>query len=1089
VSTSDLQKFPAGTQDKGISSYTPNIAAEITWANDSVNMTSGLNQGAGPRYGMAPIPGHMDQETPNPTGCAGMMAAEVTTGSFWRRVPSGTRYVRRAIYAMYPFRMGGPGTSINVKSTYYGFLLGFYPDPDNSVPVDKLHLDFVFGAFRTTVGSDTTTEQSPYIYSPLGWPVWTAVESYRSPSVLPLASLYLSSNTSLNGYSLLTDLGAIATPKWFVSSTPFSVNGAQIPIRWLVGTATATGDATHPPSLNFSSYDSFGSSNNSIIAGGFPPSFNYGNFLNISTSAAVYALHDGGFNINYSASFTPTTSIYKPMYIELGTTVQADFSATAFTKDTGGTTYSNTDGGLLNDPNLLCDSSYQGVLVATGSAAVCYLIQDWFRSRTGAVTQAVDLVNMGSEPRSVGFYTQDATNTPSPFTTFPAFVRGTAISAGSSGIGLGGANTGLLQSNTVYEFAYSNYDKRLNFESNVSIPVKFQVGTDNNNSLLLFVPPMPPQTPYQVSEGGTAVLMPFPGTASVGATVVTAQKLAANYLEYRFYYREEGMQEWLPALFIDAAQFWFYPQFVKLAACTGGIGGLPGGRPNGFSDYSRLPQDSYTCAVFYKNRAFWLSDKSLAFSLANNIFAYPQRNRATCPLGSFKGAITQAYYGQAQQDARLVVFGTEATYVGKFTGEQIEVPVQVSIDTVGNYGLDGSDFVLNLWTTVTAFSYRAAIVAEGILFLWGPQGIFMDNGVDPLTPISRDIEPDLFSYYDASLTDDITCTYDSTTKEITWFYPPKTADSSYPTHSLIYDLRTQKFKPGKFAGWIDGTMPIKIDTAIPTAGSRNLVFSRASSAGTTQRAYFFDHLNRAGDIFPGKEMMVSAVSTPATGQRTFTLAKGYTTDFSTIAAGDLISVSSPEDYDTSLATPSDFIGEVLSSATGTNPTITIRLPTGAEFDASATIAASANYKYFPIWHATQTGNGLNGFPYVMSTNYWLPDGLSNSWYWVYLYLLFKYTGVPSPADPFTGKMLASKIDLTYRSLVCQAALTDQIYLENNSDGQCQIHHPMRNVGRAGSGQALKYKLSGVHIGNYWTLEYVEAHCKKEAGFTLKEFEG
>ncbi len=119
----------------------------------------------------------------------------------------------------------------------------------------------------------------------------------------------------------------------------------------------------------------------------------------------------------------------------------------------------------------------------------------------------------------------------------------------------------------------------------------------------------------------------------------------------------------------------------------------------------------------------------------------------------------------------------------------------------------------------------------------------------------------------------------------------------------------------------------------------------------------------------------------------------------------------------------------------------------------------------------------------------MPDGLSNSWYFLYLYFLFKYTGIPTPTNVLTGLPTGAEVDLIYRSLVCTAALTDALRLRDNSAGHCQLHHPMRNQGRAASGQALKYALSGIHIGNPWTLEYQEAHCKKETGFTLKEFEG
>ncbi len=1106
--------------DKGLNIYEPAIGAAINFNSDTENVTSGLNQGVGPRYGFSPIPGHMDQEPPpspfgggaRQYGLAGLMASETglinnpgpSFHAFWNNGNLSnppTQWARKSIYAIYPQRLRGPGEDGEMGDidTYYSHLVGFTIANDSAAtPASEIYFDIALGSSGGFSVSSINTgnplsQQLAEIYAPLGFPgiEGAAYPNWDMNQDMSIQVQYVPQTTQsatgsqYSNYLRLTDLGATGANPWHVSTTSFAVNGPQNPMTWLIGGATSHGDATHAPNMNLTY------SSNLEASWGFPPSFNYGNFPVTKTFAASYALGaSADFNINYSLAYTPTSSIYEPSYYAYEGNTMVDVSTITATKDTAGTGYTNTSFALLNDPNLLCDSSYQGYLAAIGKA-VCFIIQDWYRARNGMITQTIDLTNMPSEPSAYSYYLEEGTKTPISFAQFPNFVRDTPISTSTSGIGLGAANTGILRSNTVYELAYAHFDKRLNFESNVGLPVKFQTGDDDLISLILFTPPSPPQTQAYVGplSATGAGLMPWIHPDSTATYPSLTSPLAVNYLEYRFYYREENAQEWLPALFIDASQWWFYPQFVNLSACTGGIGGSPGGRPDGFNDYSRLPQDKWTCVLFYKNRAFWVSEKQIVFSLANNVFAYPQGNQASCPIGSFKGAITQAYYGQAQQDARIVVFGTAATYVGKFTGNLIQVPVQVSIDTVGNYGLDGSDFNLDIWTTVTAFSYRSAVVAEGILYFWGPQGVFMDDGVNPLTKISGILEPDLFNYYDASQTDEVHCCYSDSTKEITWFFPPKGGDATYPTHALIWSRISEEWLPAKYGGYVDATQQIKIDTNLPTAGTRTLAFSRESPTGVVQRAYFYDHMNRGGDIFPSQEMMVSSFTTPAAGERTLTLAQGYTTDFNTIAAGDLISVIRAQDYDTSLTLSDSFIGKVISSATGINPTITIQLPDDVDFDASGTIAASAHQFYFPIWHSTQTTNGINGFPYVIQTNYWLPQGMSESWNWIYLYLLFKYTGVPSVTNPVTGRQIASAVNLAYRSLVCAGTISDTLNLINNSDGHCQVHHPLRNVGRAGSGQAIKFALSGIHIGNPWILEYVEAHCKKEFGFTLKEFEG
>ncbi len=70
----------------------------------------------------------------------------------------------------------------------------------------------------------------------------------------------------------------------------------------------------------------------------------------------------------------------------------------------------------------------------------------------------------------------------------------------------------------------------------------------------------------------------------------------------------------------------------------------------------------------------------------------------------------------------MVVFGSQETYSGRFTGNQLQSPVQVSPDNVATFPVDGSDFVIESRTTITSFSSRSAIVAEGELYYWGPTG-------------------------------------------------------------------------------------------------------------------------------------------------------------------------------------------------------------------------------------------------------------------------------------------------------------------------------------------------------------------------------
>lgn len=714
----------------------------------------------------------------------------------------------------------------------------------------------------------------------------------------------------------------------------------------------------------------------------------------------------------------------------------------------------------MNDPALTMNSSYQGMLVATGGKPICMLYQDYYRSTGGQMQQYVDL------------------------TTLPV-----PLFSPNFSMGLGGANTGILNANTTYSFGVSIYDKRLNFETNVQNITTFSTSTNDQvcATLANF------GTVATIAHGvlsATFQQMLLPNLGNTTADIAT-YPAHLNYLEYRFYYMQAGIGTWLPALFIDAAQFWFYPygdDAAGLQMCTGAIGGSPGGMPGGFNDYSTLPQDNYTCTLMYKNRAFWFSDKAMIFSLINNVFAYPGRNSAACPEGSFKGALVQAYYGQAEQNARIVVFGTTGTYVGVFTGNPQLVPVQVSAGTpgygptIGQYPLDGSDFVLNAWTSVTAFSYRSAVVAEGLLYFWGPNGIFLDDGVDPIQRVSIPLEPDIFNFYDPSQTDAIFANYNDTTKEITWYFAPQGGDSTYPTHGFVYQTYKKTWLYVKFTGQIDAASTVAIDTDLPVSGTRQVIFARQAPITTVQRAYFCDQNNLAGDMRPTTEFMVKAISTPSAGLRRLTLAGGYNaTSFGQINVGDLFALQQCAAYTNgALSSPSDFIATI-AAINHSGGTVDLLLPTGATLDASATIAA--NNQFFPIWHATPTAPGLNGIPYVLDTKFWIPGGMTYWAYWLYLHMVFElYDLIPGPAPA---------ISLTYQTPISNGTTqTDTLTLTNNSLNNCQIFHSMKPGPSSNfEGQGMKLTFSGVQLANFWVLQFIEAYAQLKDGLQLKLFEG
>ncbi len=478
----------------------------------------------------------------------------------------------------------------------------------------------------------------------------------------------------------------------------------------------------------------------------------------------------------------------------------------------------------------------------------------------------------------------------------------------------------------------------------------------------------------------------------------------------------------------------------------------------------------------YKNRFFWFSDKACVFSLSNNIFAYAGRNSISAVGGKFLGGIVHNYPGQAQQSSRLVIFGSDNTYVARFTGIREQTTVQISADAAGNYDIDGSDLVIDPWTSVTAFSYRSAVVADGILYWWGPQGIYRDDGVATPTKISGNLEPEIFEWYDPNKIGEINSSYNSKTKEITWFYPPKSTDDGQYTRTVVWSVADQTFERGQMPFKVDWSQGLNIETNIGTAGSRMMLGARETPSATIQRSYFYDEQNRAGDMYPKTDFIVKTVTTPVVGTRRLTLAAGYdATNFATIAVGGRLAIQQFKKY-TGSSTGDDLIASITAVNTGSGY-IDIALPTGATLPASAPTFD----KYFPLWVATATGAGLNGINYQLKTNYWAPKGTNGYFFWLYCYLLAKVR--------LWLTDLAIGPTLGYRTPTAVGTVSDQLVLTDNNDGNWQIYHPLTPGNDNAEGQAIRFILSGSHIGHEWVLQYMEAHGTPIDGDPLKRFEG
>ncbi len=1062
---SDLTKFSAGTMDKGVDSQKMQLLPEVLIDPDSFNMTTGIQIGAGPRYGFSTIPGMADNETITGTRLPGLRAAEGTPAQGF----SG----RQRVLGVYAIKLPSPA-DITTKITTYAWLV-------STVQSSVEYLDIVLSSTYAS-GYESITSS---IYDGLGYTSYATAtvlnyfaEAYAPVSASRVAPLRANlTYTNANNY---------------LSSIVMAVTGANVPTQWLFGEALAAGDATHAPSVGLHKSTSLQLYNGAAgsLAGGVPSEYNLGNFTTTPRNIMVWGLlATGNSNLQYSVVIpTPTAAIYKPDVFGDGI-VTLDLSATTAIKISAGTTYSSNRGALVNDPASVTNSSYKAMLVAAKKPMAC-LLQDAYKSENsggnGKTNQWFDLTQNSFQPQTYATnYFEDGLYKPTSFRYFGNFIRGTAHSGGGSYGILGAANTGVLRANTVYEFTYSIYNKRLNFETNVGIPVKLQTGTADFVSLQFFVPTGFGYDTfygaYVASVSGLLVLPPFSPSDVTG--VGQNYQNFGNHLQYRFYYRAEGDFEWQPALFVDVAQWWFYPWPYSagkggIFACTGSVGGLTAGQPGGFNDYSPLPKDNYNCVVQYKDRAFWISDKAIVFSLRKNLFAYPGRNSISATGGEFRGALIHNYPGAAEQSSRMVIFGTDNIYVARFTGNLEQTTVQISADASALAYIDGSDLVIDPWTSVTAFSYRSAVIADGILHYWGPQGIYRDDGVQTPTKLSHALEPDIFEWYDHSKIDEIHGTYNAKTKEITWFYQPKSTTDGQYTRTIVWNTESQIFQRGQMPFKVDWVQNLNVETDIGTAGNRAVAALRETPSTTVQRAYYFDERNRSGDMHPKTDFIVKTVSTPVAGTRRLTLAAGYdATNFATMGVGDRLAIQQFNQY-TAQTTGSNLIATISAVNTGSGY-LDITLPTGSVLP---TITATFD-KYFPVWQATAEGLGLNGISYQTKTNYWAPEGVNGYFFWLYCYLLAKVN--------LWATDLAIGPTLGYRTPTALATISDALTLTDNCDGNWQIYHPLTPGDDNAEGQAIKFTISGAHIGHEWVLQYLEAHTRRTPldGDPLKRFEG
>lgn len=1059
-----LTVFPAGIMDKGVDVFGPQFRSDLVLSENTYNVTDGLSQGIGVRNGMAPLPGQSDKETPANLRCNNIAYSEGTS-SATRGLTRRTRFFR-----LIPITMGEFDDLTSQKQ----FLAALVSKTSTLGADDYLDL-IILSEYESAGGSDYY-ERVRHLYAGLHPSTWDGDTSYYLKTELLYEGAYTDAKV-LNYFRY-------DSAKTYISSTVLTVSNRKIPMKWMYGRTPVTAANTLPDYVNLWRAETVvGDPTYPEIFGGLP-SQNRKNASTGQRSITVYGISaffdfSDGWRLTFNLNSNPNA--IKPGTGYVRTDDHYDLGEMTLDTAFNGSN-SGVESALINDPEAFTEAGYTAILACGDKPAAC-IIQDWVYQNNKKVPQWVDLTEKVLFPHTVKNSTYDENGTPkgSCFKNWPDFVRGTLmVNSAGGGPALAGAATGILQANTVYEITFSLYNKRLNFETNVGDPVKVQLTATGSQAISLSVSTANEVQFYNWASGGSSTLdFPFLDfDFPIGGLTASEHKKFLNYIEYRFYYRVEGSFEWLPAGSFDAAELWFRPDPQEFALiCKGEVAALPGGQPGGFNDYSPLPKQQYRCVVNYKNRAFWISSTSIFFSLENNIFAYPVRNAITAKTGEFLGALVHNYPGESDQSSRLIIFSNDAIYVARFTGDKLYQAIRVSPNTVGEFPVDGSDLIVDFWTSISSFSHRSAAIADGILYYWGPQGIYRDNGTDTPEKISKRLEPNVFNWYDPTRTDEIFTSFDPTTKEITWFYPP-VDDDTHPTHALVYNTESDTFLPQRFSSYIDDayTVDFKVDDHPELTTNRQIINERTAEANIVQRPYLFDFKNDSGDTAPLLDMVVKQVSTPASGQRRLTLATGYdATNFNTIAVGSYIALNQTKGYaPTAAPTATNMIAKVAAVGVGT---IDIILPD----DAVLANCTPTYDEYFPFWQKGATGNGLHGFDWQIETKYWIPGGVN--WYGMFcwIYCLLKYEA--------WAKNFTHEFEMAYRTPSGGDFISDLIEFVENSDGAMQLYHALRQGDANNQGQALKLQLSGSHIGEPWVLQYLQADVSRFLGNNLKEFTG
>jgi len=650
--------------------------------------------------------------------------------------------------------------------------------------------------------------------------------------------------------------------------------------------------------------------------------------------------------------------------------------------------------------------------------------------------------------------------------------------------------TGVLVANTTYEYTYSVYNVLTGKESNVGTPA-LAFTTVANSAITILAGFINSSFPGYSHTGSPKW---FGSSVAADNINYVNENMPINYLFYRLYYRELGSFEWLSAGEYSFASIYIEHNrpSIYIGINNSGAAGV-GGQPGGFNDFSDLPTDDYIDVATFQGRMFWLTRGQLCWSRSDDLLSYPALNFAGAPSGEYRGMLPHFFAGQAQQNGRLVVFSSNGSFEGRFTGNLTQQQIRVSPTAQPQaVYVDGSDFVLSQRGSETAFSGRSAIVAEGILFFMGATGIYRDDGVALPKRISQDIEPLVFEAYDKTTTDEFFAYYNRRSGEILFFYRPDPNrpdlnPQGYLTKAWVYSLRTESFgnqsdlvdfkgqtvgdNPGAWSqygynqliDWAQDLDLTRFETVPHAPGVRTLIGSRRDGSATVSRPYYHDDDCSGGDYRPGDEMMIKEIQRPDAATVRFILASGYSaTILAAIAVGTKIAIQNSTVYG-DMPTAANVDGYFVVKAKGAGY---------VDIEASGSLPAVAAQTFTPAQYFPMFVDGFHGVNCVMQTHYLAPEGIF-TWHALrWLHILIK------PVPTQQGNVIpyvTAKWEANHQQVTSTATKNLNLLALNTRETTTQIMTDIPSNNMEAQGQAVRTTLTYNQLAGRWTFYMVAGY--------------